>query len=149
KCDRGSFSFSSYQFESAQLSDGPSLRENALEVAAQNSFDTTITVLTANQALRKVEHPLWMIYPFNIYLLPESITSLVARCKRLVELGRHVVVTVEIDVAADSEMLDAHQLCYVVVMIQIVFDARGLVRLYEHSDAGYSHHATLRRHPLY
>ena len=61
-------------------------------------------------------------------------------------VGRHCVVAVEIDIAADAEMLDADELGDVIVMIEDVFDGGGLVGFNEHANVGDAHNAAFGGH---
>src|SRR6185295_8684247 len=72
----------------------PDLREHALKVAAQNSFDIGIAVLAADQSLGQIKHAFRMVEALDIDLLAEAVTSLVTRAELLVELRRHRVVAV-------------------------------------------------------
>src|SRR5215204_1438243 len=94
----------------------PDLGQHADEVSAEHALDLGVAVLAADQTLRQIEHPLRVAEPLDVDLVPESVTALVARAQPLVELGRHVVVALERDVASDTEVLVANELPYMVVV---------------------------------
>src|SRR5688572_784587 len=122
--------------------DGPDLSENAFEVAAKDTLYFGIGILSADKPLGKIKHPFRMVQAFYIDLLAEAVAAFVACPKLFVQLGRHLVISIKIDVAAHTQVLGADKLSYMVEMIEYMLDRCGLVNLYEHPHAGYSHYAT-------
>jgi hypothetical protein len=88
-----------------------------------------------------------MVEPFHVELLAEAVAALVALAQLLVELRRHVVVAVQVDVAAHAHVLDGGQPDHVVEVVEDVLDRRGLLGPDEHPHPGDAHDAALRRHP--
>src|SRR5713101_6602716 len=132
----------------ALLSDSPNSREYPFEVASEDQFDVGIAVLAANQTFGKVKHALRMIEALDIDFFAESIAALVAGAQLLVFLRRHAIVTLQIGIAANTDMFDADKLCDVVKMIQGVLDGGGLVGLDEHTHPGDAHDSAGCRHFL-
>src|SRR5688572_90780 len=120
---------------------GPDLSKNAFEVAAKDALYFGIAILSADQPLGKIKHPFRMVQSFYIDLLAKTIAALIACSKLFIQLRRHLVVPIKVDVAADPEVLGSDQLSNMVEMIKDVLDRCRFVNLYEHSHAGYSHHA--------
>ena len=89
-----------------------------------------------------------MIEAFDIDLLSKAVAPLVAGSQLPVQLRRHRVIAVKIDVAADAQMLGADKLCDVIEVIEHVFDRSRLVSLHKHTHAGYSHNASGCAHLL-
>jgi hypothetical protein len=63
----------------------------------------------------------------DVDLVPEGVGVLVGRLEPLVLLRRQVVVALQVDVAADAQVLDAHQVPHVVVVIDQVLHGRRLL----------------------
>src|SRR5262245_4722403 len=126
------------------LGDAPDSRQDSFEIAAENSFDLPVAVLAANQSFSQVIHTSRVIEPFDVDLLAEAITALVPRSQSFVLFGWHLVIAIEIDVAADSEVLRSDQFSDVIEMIERVFYCGWLVVFHEHSHAGNSHDAAGR-----
>src|SRR5581483_8604526 len=87
-----------------------------------------------------------MIQAFNIDLFAKTITAFIGGSQLLVHSGWQCVVTIQITVAADTQMFDSDQFRYVIEMVQNVFDCCGLVNLNKHSDSGNAHNAAVGRH---
>src|SRR5690349_9379611 len=90
-----------------------------------------------------------MIESFHIDLFPETVASFVARSQLAILVGRHRVVTVQIDIASDAEMFGPYQLCYVIEMIEYILDRGRLIHLHKHPHSCNSHHAARGAHLLY
>src|SRR5918999_1407711 len=120
---------------------GPDLRQHPTEVAAQDAADVGVGVLAADEPLGEIVHALRVIDALDVDLLAEAVAPLVAGAQPTVLLGRHVVIAVEVDVAADPEVLRADELGHVIVVIEKVLDRRRLVTLDEHPHAGDAHDA--------
>ena len=82
-----------------------------------------------------------MVDALDVNLVAEGIAALVAVLQSLVLVGRHVVVAIEIDVAADTDVFDADHLCHIVHVIDHVLDGGRLAILHEVADTGDAHHA--------
>src|SRR5713101_7060885 len=89
-----------------------------------------------------------MIEAFDIDLLSKAVAALVACSQLSVQLGRHRVVAVKINVAADAQMLRTDKLSDVIEVIEHVLDRSRLVSLHKHPHAGYSHNASGCSHLL-
>src|SRR3954465_5737964 len=72
-----------------RLLDRPDLAQNTFEIAAENSFDVPIAVLSPDQSLCQIEHPLRVIQTFDIALFTKTVTSFVTCSQLLVEFRRH------------------------------------------------------------
>src|SRR5688500_18446389 len=116
-------------------SDSPDLREHAFKIAAQDSFNFRIAVLAANQAFGQIKHSFRVIEPFNIDLLTEAVTAFVPGAESFVELGRHSIVAVKVDVTAHAEMLRPNQFLDVIEVVQNVVHCCRLVSFDKHSHA--------------
>src|SRR5208282_2851 len=103
----------------------PDLGEYALEISSQNLLDVGVRVSAPDQAFRQVKGALRVVESLDVVLFAEGIAGLVAAVELLADgLGQRVV-TVEPDVAPDAQMLHAHQVSHMVVMVQHVFDGSG------------------------
>ena len=114
----------------------PNLREYAFKVAAENSLDVHIAILASNQTFSQIKHSFRMVESFDIDLFTKGVAALVSGPELLVEIGRHRIVAVKIDVTADAEMLWSNQFPDVIEMIEDVLDRRGLVAFDKHAHAG-------------
>ena len=126
----------------------PNGRERTLEIAAEDQFDIRIAVLAAKQTFRQVKHPLRVVQALDVDFFAESIAALVACAQLLVFFGRHLVVALEVRVAAHAKVFYANQSCHVVEMIEGVFDGGGLIDLDEHAHPGDAHDSAGCRHFL-
>src|SRR5262245_17912341 len=82
-----------------------------------------------------------MIDSLDIDLLTESVTALITRAQSLIKFRRHCIISVEVNIAADSEMLGANQLRNMIEMVEQVFDRRRFIVLDEHPHTGDAYHA--------
>src|SRR5262245_51686438 len=87
-----------------------------------------------------------MINAFDVNLLAESVTAFVSGAQPLVLFRRHIVVTVQINVAAHAEVFDAGYFFDVIEMIQVMLDGRRLIVLDEHPHPRNAHHSARRGH---
>src|SRR5262245_47779131 len=88
----------------------PDFGEDPLEVPSEYQRDLLVAVPSADQALGQVEHPFGMVQALDVDLLAEAVASLIGGAQPLVLLRRHVVVAVEVRVAADPDVLDPDEL---------------------------------------
>src|ERR1044072_353885 len=110
----------------------PDLREYALEISTQNSLDIRVAVLASNQPFGQIKHALRMIEAFDVDLFAEGVRAFVAGAQLSIELRRHRIVAVEVDVTADTEMLRSDQFPDVIEVIQNVLDGRRFITLNKH-----------------
>src|SRR5256714_4561400 len=92
----------------------PDHAKHALEIAAEDARNLGIGILPTDQSLGEIVHPLRVVEPFDVDLVAKCVRALVTRLETLVLVRRHLVVAVEIDIAADAEMLGANELSHVV-----------------------------------
>ena len=62
----------------------PYLSEHAFKITAEYAFYLFVTVFTTDESIGQIEHPFWMIEPFNIDLFAKRITSFVTSTQLLV-----------------------------------------------------------------
>ena len=74
-----------------------------------------------------------MVESFDIDLFTKGVAAFVSGAELLVEIGRHRIVAVKIDVTADAEMLWSNQFPDVIEMIEYVLDRRRLVAFDKHA----------------
>src|SRR5688572_30889958 len=87
-----------------------------------------------------------MVDPFDIDLLAEAIAALVAGAQAFVVFRWHRVVTIEVDVAADPDVLYRRQAGDVLDVIDEMVDCRRLFGADEHAHARDAHDTASRRH---
>src|SRR2546423_3102388 len=119
----------------------PDHAKHALEIAAEDSGDLRVRILPSDQSLGEVVHPLRVVKPFDVDLVAKCVRALVTRLETLVLVRRHLVVAVEIDIAADAEMLGANELSHVVELVEDILDCRWLAPFHEIPHAGDAHDA--------
>src|SRR5690606_13660106 len=124
----------------------PDLRQHAREVAAEDAPDRVVAVAAADERLGHVEHALRVIDALDVDLVAERVAVLVAGLEPRVVLGRHVVIAVQVDVAADAEVLYADQVPDIVEVIDVVLDRGRLDVAHEVADARDAHDAARLRH---
>jgi hypothetical protein len=100
-------------------------------------------VFSLQQSFCKVEHSFGMIEPFHIILLAKPVgvaagAIAVGRVKRGTLFGRHRVIAVEINIAADAEMLHTDQVANMIEVIQHMLNGSRLIR--RNKDANPSPH---------
>src|SRR5918999_3507897 len=113
----GSSRQSAFRFELARragllrlLGHRPDVGQHTPEVAAEDAADVGVAVFAANETLGEIVDALRVIDALDVDLVAEGVAPLVTGLESLVLLGRHVVVAVEIDVAADAEVLRPDEL---------------------------------------
>src|ERR1700747_1599035 len=89
-----------------------------------------------------------MIRAFDVVFIAKGVASLVSGVERLAHRIGECIVSEEIDVAADADVFYAHQLSYVIVVVENIFDRGGFFGRDEHAHAGDSHYATRGGHLL-
>src|SRR5437867_2135280 len=100
----------------------PDPLQHASKVPSQDAADLCVGVLPPDQPLGEVEHALRVVEPLDVDLLAKAVAPLVARAQLLVHLRRQVVVAVEVDVAADAEVLGTDQLLHVIEVVEDILE---------------------------
>src|SRR5262245_10920423 len=80
----------------------PDFRQHAFEIPSQYHLDLAIGVFATDQPFGQIERPLRMVDAFDVYLVAKPVTAFVTGAQPLVFFGRHVVVAVQVNIAAHA-----------------------------------------------